>query len=361
MIGCALLLLAPNEVFEQIVPFLVLGATAILAFQDRLRRLVGHPHLVSLGDALRERAADARKQAEQVIEASFTELAPQVGVKAARQLRGKPRSTHYRRQRPAPPRPRTPRPAPPSALSPAERDRVTAVLHSGRFVDKSPAQVWATLLAEGIYLCSESTMYRVLRERGEVRERRRQAQHPPRVRPELVAHHPNEVWSWDITKLSGPHRGVYYDLYVMIDIYSRYVVGWQVAARESSLLAELNIDRSHSRPRVSNDNPYSESQFKTLKHCPAFPDRFGSIADARAFCDRSSPTTTTSTGTAASGCTHRYQSTSALLRRSAPSGPRSSTLPTRPTRTGSVADPHHHASLARHGSTNHQPPYRHRE
>ncbi len=286
MIGCALLLLAPNEVFEQIVPFLVLGATAILAFQDRLRRLVGHPHLVSLGDALRERAADARKQAEQVIEASFTELAPQVGVKAARQLRGKPRSTHYRRQRPAPPRPRTPRPAPPSALSPAERDRVTAVLHSGRFVDKSPAQVWATLLAEGIYLCSESTMYRVLRERGEVRERRRQAQHPPRVRPELVAHHPNEVWSWDITKLSGPHRGVYYDLYVMIDIYSRYVVGWQVAARESSLLAELNIDRSHSRPRVSNDNPYSESQFKTLKHCPAFPDRFGSIADARAFCDR---------------------------------------------------------------------------
>src|SRR5690606_30335844 len=175
---------------------------------------------------------------------------------------------------------------------------------------------------EGTYLCSESTMYRILRERGEVRERRRQAQHPPRVRPELVAHAPNEVWTWDITKLSGPHRGVYYDLYVMLDIYSRYAVGWQVAARESgelaeefiadavarigvapkavhadrgtsmtskpvaALLAELNIDRSHSRPRVSNDNPYSESQFKTLKHCPAFPDRFGSLTDARAFCDQ---------------------------------------------------------------------------
>jgi putative transposase len=258
-----------------------------------------------------------------VIEQAFTQLAPQVGIKAACQLLGKPRSSHYRRLRATgPARPRSPRPAPPNTLTQAERDKVTAVLHSDRFADKSPAQVWATLLDEGTYLCSESTMYRILRERGEVRERRRQAQHPPRVRPELVAHAPNEVWSWDITKLSGPRRGVYYDLYVMLDIYSRYVVGWQVAARESgelaeefiadaiarigiapkavhadrgtsmtskpvaALLAELNIDRSHSRPRVSNDNPYSESQFKTLKHCPAFPDRFGSIADARAFCDQ---------------------------------------------------------------------------
>lgn len=255
-----------------------------------------------------------------MIEASFTELAPQVGIKRACQLLGKPRSSHYRRLQPPPARPPASRPSPPNALTRVERDQVAALLHSDRFADKSPAQVWATLLDEGTYLCSESTMYRILRERGEVKERRRQATHPPRVRPELVAHAPNEVWTWDITKLHGPHRGVYYDLYVMIDIYSRYVVGWQVAARESgelaeefiadavarigvapkavhadrgtsmtskpvaALLADLNIDRSHSRPRVSNDNPFSEAQFKTLKHCPAFPDRFGSIADARAFC-----------------------------------------------------------------------------
>ncbi|QSB14180.1 IS3 family transposase [Natronosporangium hydrolyticum] len=256
-----------------------------------------------------------------MIEEAFVELAPVTGIKQACRLLGKPRSSHYRRLRPAPAgQARPPRPAPPNALSRAERDQVAAVLHSERFADKSPAQVWATLLDEGVYLCSESTMYRILRERGEVRERRRQAQHPPRVRPELVAHGPNEIWSWDITKLHGPHRGVYYDLYVMIDIYSRYVVGWQVAARESgelaeefiaeaiarigvapravhadrgtamtskpvaALLADLNIDRSHSRPKVSNDNPFSEAQFKTLKHCPAFPGRFGSIADARAFC-----------------------------------------------------------------------------
>jgi putative transposase len=165
-------------------------------------------------------------------------------------------------------------------------------------------------------------MYRILRASNEVRERRRQATHPPRVRPELVAHAPNETWSWDITKLKGPDRGVYYDLYVMLDIYSRYVVGWQVAARETGelaeefisdaiartgqtpksvhadrgtsmtskpvalLLADLGIDRSHSRPRVSNDNPFSEAQFKTLKHCPAFPGRFGSIHDARTFCQQ---------------------------------------------------------------------------
>lgn len=257
-----------------------------------------------------------------MIDEAFGELVALLPVKRACAVLGKARATHYRRKKPKQPKSSEPvvRRSPSNALSAAEREQVVAVLHEQRFADKAPAQVWATLLDEGTYLCSESTMYRVLRERGEVHERRRQATHPPRVRPELVAFTPNEVWSWDITKLHGPARGVYYDLYVMLDIYSRYVVGWQIAPRESAdlaeefiadaiartgaapksihadrgtsmtskpvalLLADLGIDRSHSRPRVSNDNPYSESQFKTLKHCPAFPGRFGSIEDARAFC-----------------------------------------------------------------------------
>jgi putative transposase len=260
------------------------------------------------------------------------ELAVVTGTRQACRLLGRSRATHYRHQwqrREAsavvPGTSSTPsgvRRSPSNALSAAERERVVAVLHSPRFADKSPAQVWATLLDEGVYLCSESTMYRLLRQRGEVRERRRQARHPAKVKPELVAHGPNQVWSWDITKLAGPARGVYYDLFVMLDIYSRYVVGWQVnpvetgelaeafiqqtithtgsrpqsihADRGSSmiskpvaaLLADLGIHRSHSRPRVSNDNPYSEAQFRTLKYCPAFPDRFGSLADARLFCER---------------------------------------------------------------------------
>lgn len=209
----------------------------------------------------------------------------------------------------------------PAALSEDERGRVLAVLNSARFVDKAPAQVWATLLDEGLYLCSISTMYRLLRGCGQVRERRRQATHAARVRPELVARGPNQVFTWDITKLKTAVKGVYHDLYVMIDIYSRYVVHWEVHARENAepaeqfiaaairanggqapahvhadrgtsmtskpvaaLLADLNIAQSHSRPRVSNDNPYSESQFRTLKYCPAFPGQFGSIAHARAFC-----------------------------------------------------------------------------
>ncbi len=196
------------------------------------------------------------------------------------------------------------------------------LLHLPQFVDLAPAQVWAILFDEGRYVASISTMYRVLRAHDEIRERRRQASHPARVRPELVAHGPNQVWSWDITKLRGPAKGVYYDLYVIIDIFSRYVVAWMVAPTETAelakafiadalaaqgitaevltihadrgtsmtskpvavLLAELGVTRTHSRPHVSNDNPYSEAAFKTLKYCPAFPDRFGSIEDARAFC-----------------------------------------------------------------------------
>jgi putative transposase len=257
-----------------------------------------------------------------VIDAAYPDLAAVTSTSRACQLLGKSRATHYRRQRPRTVGPRVPRPAPPSKLSAAERATVLATLNHESFVDKSVAQVWATLLDEGSYLCSESTMYRILREAGGNRDRRRQASHPARTRPELVATGPGQVWSWDITKLHGPVKGVYYDLYVIIDIYSRYVPGFLVAPTETGelakafieatiaaagaaprivhadrgtsmtskpvalLLADLGVVRSHSRPKVSNDNPYSEAAFKTLKYCPAFPDRFGSIADARAFCDQ---------------------------------------------------------------------------
>jgi len=196
------------------------------------------------------------------------------------------------------------------------------VLHSERFCDRAPAQVWAALLDEGTYLCSVSSMYRLLRERSEVRERRRVARHPAHRKPELVATGPNPVWSWDITKLAGPYRWTWFQLYVILDVYSRYVVGWLVAPRESArlaeeliasaiydqgvgageltihadrgssmtsktvtqLLADLGVLQSHSRPHQSNDNPYSEAQFKTMKYFPTFPRRFGSLAAARSFC-----------------------------------------------------------------------------
>jgi len=208
-------------------------------------------------------------------------------------------------------------------ISVTELDEILAVLRSPRFVDHSPAQVFFSLLDEGVYLASVSSFYRVLRANDEVRERRRQATHPARKRPELIATKPLVVWSWDITKLKGPKRGEYYDLYVIIDIFSRYVVAWCVAPSESGELAKeliadavarhevppgqltihadrgssmtsnpvaellsfLGIGRSHSRPHVSNDNPFSESQFKTMKYCPAFPERFGSVEEARTFCE----------------------------------------------------------------------------
>jgi putative transposase len=209
-------------------------------------------------------------------------------------------------------------------LSAVERAQVLEVLHAERFWDTAPASVYATLLDEGSYLCSVSTMYRLLRARGETGDRRRHASHPARVKPELLASGPNQCWSWDITKLAGPAKWTWFYLYVILDIYSRYVVGWMVAAREAALLAErlladtirqqgidagrltihadrgssmtskpvamlladLGVTRSHSRPHVSNDNPYSESQFKTLKHHPTFPERFGSLQEARGFCQR---------------------------------------------------------------------------
>ena len=209
---------------------------------------------------------------------------------------------------------------PASRLDDVERAAVLAVLNSPDYVDLSPGQVYARELDAGRYHCSERTMYRILAEHRQVRERRAQARHPARKKPELLADGPGQVWSWDITKLRGPVKGVWYQAYVLIDIYSRYVVGHLVAATESSELAEaliadavdrhgppravhadrgtsmtsgtvaelltgLGIERSHSRPRVSNDNPYSEAQFKTLKYVYDFPERFGSLQDARTWCD----------------------------------------------------------------------------
>ena len=257
-----------------------------------------------------------------MIDTAFAELVPVTSTARACRLLGKSRATHYRRQRPPPVRlPPRPRPIPPNALSEAERAAVLAVLTSPRFLDKSVAQTWATLLDEGTYLASMATMHRALRAAGQAGDRRRQAAHPTRKRPELVAHGPGAVWSWDITKLAGPGRGGWFDLYVILDIFSRYVVGWTVAPAESGdlaaaliagaisehgapgalhadrgtsmtskpvaqLLLDLGVARSHSRPHVSNDNPYSEAAFKTLKYAPVFPERFGSVADARAFCAR---------------------------------------------------------------------------
>ncbi|HUG84588.1 MAG TPA: IS3 family transposase, partial [Euzebya sp.] len=257
---------------------------------------------------------------------AIAELAPVVGTSQACQVLGRPRSSHYRRlARPhGPPTPPASRKgqAQPRALSAPEREQVLEVLHSERFVDAAPASVYATLLDEDDYVCSISTMYRLLAERGETGDRRRHATHPATVKPELVATAPNEVWSWDITKLAGPAKWTYYQLYVILDIYSRYVPGWLLAPREDAtlaeqllgdtcfkqgidrdqltihadrgssmaskpvafLLADLGVTKSHSRPHTSNDNPYSEAQFRTLKYRPDFPERFDNIAQARAFC-----------------------------------------------------------------------------
>jgi len=241
-----------------------------------------------------------------------------ITTRDAKRLTGIARASADRdRRRPTPARPV--RRAPANALTGAEREQVLRLLNSPQFVDAAPAQIYAALLDQGVYVGSIATMYRLLREHEQVRERRRQARHPARQRPELVADRAGQVYSWDITKLAGPAKGIYYDAYVMIDIYSRYIVGVRVHARESGPLAEnmmrqvfgvhgvphvvhadrgtsmtskpvaqllidLGVTRSHSRPKVSNDNPYSEAQFKTLKYRPVFPDRFGSIEHARELC-----------------------------------------------------------------------------
>jgi putative transposase len=257
-----------------------------------------------------------------VIDEQLPALEEVTSTKRACELLGAARSTILRRRRPPKLGPPAPRPEPPNKLTEAERQHILSVLRSEEYCDLAPAQVWARLLDDGIYLCSIRTMYRLLAAAGENRERRRQRTHPARKKPELIAVAPNQVWSWDITKLAGPERGIYYELFVIIDIYSRYVVAWTVEAAETGeaaeafiadaldrqgvgrdeltlhadrgssmtskpvaqLLVDLGVTRSHSRPSVSNDNPYSEAQFKTLKYCPAFPARFGSIQHARAFC-----------------------------------------------------------------------------
>lgn len=250
-------------------------------------------------------------------------LANEVGVQPACAALGVSRATFYRRRRPSTGH-QQPRKSPARSLSDAERKTVLDTLSSERFVDRAPAEVVATLLDEQIYLCSERTMYRILAAEAPVRERRNQLRHPAYAKPELVASAPNQVWSWDITKLKGPKTWTGYYLYVMLDIFSRYVVGWLIADRENTtlakrlieqscetqqvepdqltlhsdrgspmtsqgtaqLLARLSVTRSLSRPQVSNDNPFSEAHFKTLKYHPGFPHRFGSIEDAQAFCRR---------------------------------------------------------------------------
>jgi len=247
------------------------------------------------------------------------ELGRTVGVASACGALNVPRSSFYRFGRIQPPPARS---TPPRALTAHERADVVGVLNSERFMDQPPRQVFASLLDEGKYLCSVRTMYRILAANGQLRERRDQLCHPTYRRPELVATAPNQVWSWDITKLLGPVKWTYFYLYVILDIFSRYVVAWLVANRESNelakrlieeacgsqgiqpgqltihadrgasmmsknvalLLADLGVAKSHSRPHVSNDNPYSEANFKTLKYRPDFPERFGSIQHARSVC-----------------------------------------------------------------------------
>lgn len=243
-------------------------------------------------------------------------LSQQVGHRRACTALNVPRSRLYRRRQA---KPRSPRPTPPNALTAAERERVRSILNSPRFVDQTPRQVYATLLDEGTYLCHWRTMYRILAAHGEVRERRDQRQHPTYHKPQLHATGPNQVWSWDITHLRGAAPRQFFKLYTVLDIYSRYVVGWLLAEREDSdlarlliaesarkqgivpeqltlhadngspmrsktlseLLVDLGIARSHSRPHTSNDNPFSEAQFKTLKYRPDYPQRFTSMLAAR--------------------------------------------------------------------------------
>lgn len=246
-----------------------------------------------------------------------------IGTQPACGTLGVSRASLYRkRQASRYPQPVKSRPPATRALSSPERQAVLDTLHSEPFVDQAPASVYATLLDEGTYLCSIRSMYRILSEHVEVRERRNQLTHPRHSKPELLATQPNELWSWDITKLKGPVKWTYFYLYVILDVFSRYVVGWMVAHREGAalarklitvscrqqniepgqltvhadrgasmtskpvalLLSDLGVTKTHSRPHTSNDNPFSESQFKTLKYRPEFPERFGSIEDARAFC-----------------------------------------------------------------------------
>lgn len=249
------------------------------------------------------------------------ELADQIGISAACCELGVPRSSWYRARREDAPLECTSRLRPDRALSQEEEDTVLDLLNSEQFFDLAPREVYATLLDKGIYHCSWRTMYRILDKNSQVKERRDQRQHPTYTRPELLATGPNQVWSWDISKLRGPTTWSYFYLYVILDIYSRYAVGWMIAEGESAelaqklivetcdkqgiepgqltlhadrgssmrskpvaqLLADLGVTKTHSRPYCPDDNPFSEAQFKTLKYRPDYPDRFSSLAEARAW------------------------------------------------------------------------------
>lgn len=244
-----------------------------------------------------------------------------VGERQACKALAVSRATYNRRKAPLYSHPTRPRSGG-RALSQAEREAVLATLHEPRFEDLAVPQIHAQLLDEGKHACSLRTMYRILAAAGENRERRDLRRIANAIRPELLATKPNELWSWDITKLHGPSKWTYFYLYVILDVFSRYVVGWMLAPRESKVLArklilstcikqaiqpgqltlhadrgssmkskpvalllgDLGVTKTHSRPHVSNDNPFSESQFKTMKYRPDFPNRFGSLEDARAFC-----------------------------------------------------------------------------
>ena len=258
-------------------------------------------------------------------EALAAMLALGVSVAAACRVTGRSRASHYRRRNPpartSDPVPQAERAKPPGTLTVAERAQVLEVISRPAYQDLSVCQIWARELDEDRYYCSMSSMYRIARAAGQTRERRRLATHPAKVKPELVATCPTQVWSWDITKLRGPAKGVWYHLYALLDIYSRYSPHHIVCAAEdslvaadfideaigrngsaphtvhadrgtsmtskpvSALLADLGITRTHSRPKVSNDNPFSEAQFKTLKYVPDFPHHFDSLAQAKQFCD----------------------------------------------------------------------------
>ena len=256
---------------------------------------------------------------------AVSQLALKVGVQPACNALNLVRSSFYRkkpRQTRTDPAIVKPRPKPGRSLSAPEREQILLTLNSREYRDQSPYEAFAGLLDQGIYQCSIRTMYRILNDQREVRERRNQLRHPQYQKPELLAQKPNQVWSWDITKLLGPVKWTYFYLYVILDIFSRYVPGWMIASRESGelaklllaetcdkqkiareqltihsdggapmkakpvalLLSDLGVTKSLSRPQISNDNPFSEAQFKTLKYRPEFPERFGSIQDARAFC-----------------------------------------------------------------------------
>lgn len=246
--------------------------------------------------------------------------AGEYGVNQACALLGVSRASYYRRKQRAQV-PSAPNRRPPRKLTGEEEATVLETLNSDRFMDQAVPSVYITLLDEGTYLCSPRTMYRILERQDQVRQRRHDREHPVYQKPELLATGPNQVWSWDITKIKGPKPWIFYNLYVVIDVFSRYVVAWSISEYESGeqaralieaacsrqgigpdhltvhsdrgkamrsktladLLGELGVQRSFTRPHVSNDNPYSESQFKTLKYHPSYPERFGSIEDAGSY------------------------------------------------------------------------------